>query len=247
MRAWLGAAPIRMTPLLRNRLARKQRLSLAVLLLLVLAASMMLLAIPPADSGSHAVESSRPERAPAGPPVRKSAAQPAEPEAQALLTPTATPSAEMPLAQESSGVESPEPLPSMGMRAWLETCLVDLHSAGPEQRERVVERALATSVAALLDAQARSLAIESVPGGVLARVPRGQEAFQMNSRYYRFARGEFPEYDLLLDFKRQHLAWAEQRPPSGDVSAWEAREPVFPTELVALATQRVEQALAQLP
>ena len=36
-----------MTPLLRNRLARKQRLSLAVLLLLVLAASMMLLAIPP--------------------------------------------------------------------------------------------------------------------------------------------------------------------------------------------------------
>jgi hypothetical protein len=43
-----------MTPLLRNRLARKQRLSLAVLLLLVLAASMMLLAIPPAYSGSHA-------------------------------------------------------------------------------------------------------------------------------------------------------------------------------------------------
>jgi hypothetical protein len=133
------------------------------------------------------------------------------------------------------------------MRAWLETCLVDLHSAAPAQREQIVERALATSVAALLDAQARSLAIESVPGGVLACVPRGQEAFQMNSRYYRFARGEFPEYDLLLDFKRQHLAWAEQRPSSGDESAWEAREPIFPAELMVLSTQRVEQALAQMP
>jgi hypothetical protein len=51
----------------------------------------------------------------------------------------------------------------------------------------------------------------------------------------------------LLDFERQRLAWAEQRPRSGDVSGWEAREPVFLAELGVLATQRVEQALAQWP
>lgn len=135
---------------------------------------------------------------------------------------------------------------SDGIRSWLETCLVDLNGVMPQAREPLVERALATSLAAILDSQDRSVAIESIQGGVLARVPRGEQAFQMNSRYYRFSTGEFPEYDLLIDFKRRHAAWAAARPQDADASAWEAREPVFPEELVELSRQRVEEALARL-